>query len=120
MPSVSSRFSRAAGSRRATSTTVAPNAAGPFAKTCCARRAEPHVESVLSGTELMRLQHVLTHLPVADPVAHYASRLVLYSKVRRWSRDGDAFGVYIGRRRIGRRRGGHQPRHDDIARDGRR
>ncbi|WP_038169573.1 MoxR family ATPase, partial [Verrucomicrobium sp. BvORR106] len=38
---------------------------------------EPKLESVLSGTELMRLQYVLTQIPVADPVAAYASKLVL-------------------------------------------
>ena len=38
---------------------------------------EPKLESVLSGTELMRLQYVMTQLPVADPVAAYASKLVL-------------------------------------------
>ncbi len=40
---------------------------------------EPKLESVLSGAELMRLQHVIAQIPVADPVAHYASKLVLAS-----------------------------------------
>ncbi len=40
---------------------------------------EPKLESVLTGAELMRLQHVLAHIPVADPVASYASKLVLAS-----------------------------------------
>jgi MoxR-like ATPase len=40
---------------------------------------EPKLESVLNGAELMRLQHVLAQLPVADPVASYASKLVLGS-----------------------------------------
>jgi MoxR-like ATPase len=38
---------------------------------------EPKLESVLSGLELKRLQYVLTQIPVADPVASYASKLVL-------------------------------------------
>lgn len=38
---------------------------------------EPKLESVLTGAELMRLQHVLAQIPVADPVASYASKLVL-------------------------------------------
>lgn len=40
---------------------------------------EPKLESVLTGAELMRLQHVLAQIPVADPVASYASKLVLAS-----------------------------------------
>lgn len=40
---------------------------------------EPKLESVLSGAELMRLQHVIAQIPVADPVAYYASKLVLAS-----------------------------------------
>lgn len=39
--------------------------------------SEPKLQSVMTGEELMRLQHQLAELPVADPVAHYASRLVL-------------------------------------------
>ena len=38
---------------------------------------EPKLEAVMSGPELIRLQQELAQLPVADPVAHYASRLVL-------------------------------------------
>ena len=38
---------------------------------------EPELASVLDGQELMRLQQSLAHLPVADPIASYASRLVL-------------------------------------------
>lgn len=40
---------------------------------------EPKLESVLTGTELMRLQHIIALIPVADPVASYASKLVLAS-----------------------------------------
>ncbi|RBP45949.1 MoxR-like ATPase [Roseimicrobium gellanilyticum] len=38
---------------------------------------EPHLNTVLSGVELMRLQYLLTQIPVADPIASYASQLVL-------------------------------------------
>jgi MoxR-like ATPase len=38
---------------------------------------EPRLESVLTGAELVALQHELAATPVADPVARYASRLVL-------------------------------------------
>jgi MoxR-like ATPase len=38
---------------------------------------QPTLNSILSGHELMRLQHVLTQIPVADPVARYASQIVL-------------------------------------------
>lgn len=38
---------------------------------------EPKLASVLNGDELIRLQHALASLPVADPVATYASSLVL-------------------------------------------
>jgi len=41
--------------------------------------SEPELKTILTGAELMRLQHVLAQLPVADPVATYASRLVLGS-----------------------------------------
>ena len=40
---------------------------------------EPKLESVLSGPQLQQLQHSLTELPVSDPVAHYASKIVLAS-----------------------------------------
>jgi MoxR-like ATPase len=38
---------------------------------------EPRLETVLHGPELMALQQELSTVPVADPVARYASRLVL-------------------------------------------
>ncbi len=38
---------------------------------------EPTLKSVLSGAELMKLQRELAEMPVADPVARYASQLVL-------------------------------------------
>lgn len=38
---------------------------------------EPKLESILSGEELIRLQHELAEMPVAEPVARYASRLIL-------------------------------------------
>ncbi len=38
---------------------------------------QPKLNTVLSGVELMRLQYVLTQIPVADPIASYASQLVL-------------------------------------------
>lgn len=40
---------------------------------------EPKLESVLSGAQLQQIQHSLTELPVSDPVAHYASKIVLAS-----------------------------------------
>ncbi len=40
---------------------------------------EPKLESVLSGAQLMQLQHSLTDIPIADPIASYASKLVLAS-----------------------------------------
>jgi len=39
--------------------------------------SEPKLTSIMSGTDLMHLQKELAEIPVADPVAHYASRLVL-------------------------------------------
>ena len=38
---------------------------------------EPKLESIMTGPDLIRLQHELALIPVADPVAHYASQLVL-------------------------------------------
>ncbi len=38
---------------------------------------EPVLQSVMSGDDLIRMQHELAKIPVADPVAHYASRLIL-------------------------------------------
>lgn len=38
---------------------------------------EPTLSSVMSGEKLLSLQQELASLPVADPVAHYASRLIL-------------------------------------------
>ncbi|MEI6533759.1 MAG: MoxR family ATPase [Verrucomicrobiaceae bacterium] len=38
---------------------------------------EPELKPVLSGAELMQLQHALAAIPVADPVATYAASLVL-------------------------------------------
>jgi len=38
---------------------------------------EPRLSTVLSGAQLVQLQHSLAGIPVADPVAHYASSLVL-------------------------------------------
>lgn len=40
---------------------------------------EPKLEAVMTGARLISLQHELAHIPVADPVAHYASQLVLGS-----------------------------------------
>ncbi len=40
---------------------------------------EPKLEAEMSGARLINLQHELAHIPVADPVAHYASQLVLGS-----------------------------------------
>jgi MoxR-like ATPase len=40
---------------------------------------EPRLTSILSGQDLVNLQHTLTGIPVADPVATYASSLVLAS-----------------------------------------
>jgi len=39
--------------------------------------SEPKLSSMMSGADLIRLQKELAEIPVADPVAHYASRLVL-------------------------------------------
>ena len=38
---------------------------------------EPTLASVMTGEKLLSLQHELATIPVADPVAHYASRLIL-------------------------------------------
>jgi MoxR-like ATPase len=38
---------------------------------------EPKLKSVLTGKNLMKWQKQLSQLPVPDPVAHYASRLIL-------------------------------------------
>ena len=38
---------------------------------------DPKLESVMTGAELIALQRELADIPVADPVAHYASRLIL-------------------------------------------
>jgi MoxR-like ATPase len=38
---------------------------------------EPRLSTVLSGAQLLQLQHSLGSIPVADPIAHYASSLVL-------------------------------------------
>src|SRR5690606_37558164 len=38
---------------------------------------EPRLETVLHGPELIALQQELSAVPVAEPVARYASRLVL-------------------------------------------
>jgi len=38
---------------------------------------QPQLNMILTGDELIKLQHQLTQIPVADPVAAYASRLVL-------------------------------------------
>ncbi|MFZ4766321.1 MAG: AAA family ATPase, partial [Roseimicrobium sp.] len=38
---------------------------------------EPKLETVLDGMELRRLQYVLTQLPVSQPIAEYASKLIL-------------------------------------------
>lgn len=40
---------------------------------------EPEMTGLTNGEELIRLQQELAEIPVADPVAHYASRLVLSS-----------------------------------------
>ena len=40
---------------------------------------DPKLNSILSGADLIQLQHDLAQIPVADPVAHYASRLILAS-----------------------------------------
>jgi len=39
--------------------------------------SEPKLASMMTGADLIRLQKELAEIPVADPVAHYASRLVL-------------------------------------------
>ena len=38
---------------------------------------EPKLEPISNGAYIIRLQNELAQMPVADPVAHYASRLVL-------------------------------------------
>jgi len=38
---------------------------------------EPTLSSLMTGVDLTRMQKELAELPVADPVAHYASRLIL-------------------------------------------
>ena len=39
--------------------------------------SEPTLSSLMTGVDLTRMQKELAELPVADPVAHYASRLIL-------------------------------------------
>lgn len=39
--------------------------------------AEPTMKSICTGAEILKLQKELAQMPVADPVAHYASRLIL-------------------------------------------
>ena len=38
---------------------------------------EPKLGTILSGEQLVQMQHALGAIPVADPIAHYASALVL-------------------------------------------
>ena len=38
---------------------------------------EPKLSTILSGEQLVQMQHSLGAIPVADPIAHYASALVL-------------------------------------------
>ncbi len=38
---------------------------------------EPNLNTVLSGAQLLQLQHSLGSIPIADPIARYASSLVL-------------------------------------------
>src|SRR5690606_13960917 len=38
---------------------------------------QPNLKMIMSGEELLRLQKLLTQIPVSDPVAAYASKLVL-------------------------------------------
>jgi MoxR-like ATPase len=40
---------------------------------------EPKLANMTNGPQLMEIQHKLSQMPVADPVAHYASRLILSS-----------------------------------------
>ena len=40
---------------------------------------EPKLKKVTNGKQLLKLQRELSELPVPDPVAHYASRLILAS-----------------------------------------
>lgn len=40
---------------------------------------EPELKGVTNGEDLIRFQKELAEIPVADPVAHYASRLILSS-----------------------------------------
>jgi MoxR-like ATPase len=38
---------------------------------------EPELTPILSGPELIKLQELLTHVPVADPITSYAAQIVL-------------------------------------------
>ena len=38
---------------------------------------EPELATMIDGQELVRLQHVIAQIPVADPIASYASKLIL-------------------------------------------
>jgi MoxR-like ATPase len=38
---------------------------------------EPTMKSICTGAEILKIQKELAQMPVADPVAHYASRLIL-------------------------------------------
>ncbi len=42
----------------------------------------PHVDRVLNGDDILRLQHVVRRVPVAPHVIHYALRLVRATRVR--------------------------------------
>lgn len=41
--------------------------------------SEPKLEGITTGPQLIAMQHQLAKIPVPDPVAHYASRLILAS-----------------------------------------
>lgn len=38
---------------------------------------EPALQVCLKGTDLIKMQHLITQVPVADPISHYAASLVL-------------------------------------------
>ena len=42
----------------------------------------PHVDRVLNGDDILRLQHVVRRVPIAPHVIHYALRLVRATRVR--------------------------------------
>ncbi len=52
--------------------------------------AEPELDKVMSGEELIRMQELMTHVPIAEPLTEYAARLVLATHPPRKAGDEEA------------------------------